>query len=585
MFRRPTSRHRVRFSATIDYKLNSGNWEIMKNFRIFIGSFLLLTATLAAVDSVIAEDAALAVLVPGSGTYSRPISTDSKQAQAFFDQGLRLAWSFYFPESIASYQEAARLDPDSPMPHFGIAHSAGPNPNSRYMKLPDDPKGAGLAAIQKARELAPNGTPKEQDLINALYVLYDKDTNPDRVKRDFAFLDAMRQLHGKYPDDPDIATLFGEAYMNTTRWDYWNPDGSAKPGTAEAKAAFEAAMASEPGHPGANHLYIHLMEASAQPELALPSAQKLESTAPIAGHMVHMPGHIYLRVGEYEKAARTNVRSQIVDQQFAEIWGDTNFPLIGTYPLSHKIHKPHALDFVRFANILQGNYAAASEAARQGAENTGANQAMSSRNQKRIAQSWLVEKIFGKWDFILNTKAPHDGTPYLKGMWSYVKGSALVATGKLSAAENELNHLRQQINADGVNDSGIVPTPASHLLSIAANGLEGELLEAKGDLDGAIAAFTKAVQLEDSNNYIEPPDWPQSMRLYLGAALLAADRAKEAEAVYRKDLEWNQQSGWATLGLFQALQAQGQGEEAELVERRFKSYWRNADTGLERSRI
>lgn len=552
--------------------------------RILLSS-LLLTISLASVGTVAAEQAALAVLVPGTGIYSRTISTDSKQTQAFFDQGLRLAWSFYFPESIASYQEAARLDPKSPMPHFGLAHAAGPNPNSRYRKMPDDPKGAGLAAILKARALAVNGTPREREMISALFVLYDKTTNPDLVKRDFAFLDAMRQLHKKYPDDADIATLFGEAYMNTTRWDYWQEDGTAKPGTAEAKAAFEAAMAAEHDHPGANHLYIHLMEGSTQPELALPSAQKLESVAPIAGHMVHMPGHIYLRVGEYEKAARTNVRSQIVDQQFAKIWGDTNFPLIGTYPLSHKVHKPHALDFVRFANTLQGNYSAASSAAREGANRASADPAMINRGQKRVVQSWMVEKIFGKWSLILNTQEPHNETPYLKGMWSYVKGSALVATGELVKAEAELNNLRQQINTEGVNDTGVDPTPASHLLSLATNGLQGELREAQGDLDGAIEAFRKAVQLEDGNSYIEPPDWPQSMRLYLGAALLAAKRAEDAEAVYRKDLEWNQQSGWATFGLYQAIQAQGRKEEAALLERRFKSYWRNADTELTRSHL
>ena len=560
------------------------NTRFYKLLSLIIASTLAI-GNLAIVNIATAEEAPLAVLVPGSGTYSRSISTDSKQAQAFFDQGLRLAWSFYFPESIASYQEAARLDPKSPMPHFGIAHAAGPNPNSRYRQMPDDPKGAGLAAILKARELAGNGTPQEQDFINALFVLYNKDANPDNRERDFAFLKAMRQLHNKYPDDADIATLFGEAYMNTTRWDYWKPDGSAKSGTAEAQAAFEAAMASEHDHPGANHLYIHLMEGSPQPELALPSAQKLEAIAPIAGHMVHMPGHIYLRVGEYEKAARTNVRSQIVDQQFAEIWGDTNFPLIGTYPLSHKIHRPHALDFVRFANTLQGNYAAASEAARQGADSVGTDPAMINRGQKRIVQSWMVEKIFGQWGLILSTKEPHKETPYLNGMWSYVKGSALVARGKLVEAEAELNNLRQQIDKDGVNDTGVDPTPAAHLLTLAANGLLGELREAQGDLDGAINAFTTAVQLEDGNSYIEPPDWPQSMRLYLGAALLAKGRAKEAEAVYRKDLEWNQQSGWATFGLYQAVEAQGRREEAKLIERRFKSYWRNADTKLKRSHL
>ena len=188
----------------------------------------------------------LAIMIPGGGTYTAPISTDVEDAQAFFDQGLRMAWSFYFPESIASYQEASRLDPDHPMPYWGMAHAIGPNPNSRYQGLPDDPQGTGLEAIRKAMELANNGTAKERDMINAMFVLYNKDAIPDNRERDFAYLDAMRELHDKYPEDPDIATVFGESYMNTTRWDYWNADGSAKPGTAEAKAAFEAAFAHDP---------------------------------------------------------------------------------------------------------------------------------------------------------------------------------------------------------------------------------------------------------------------------------------------------------------------------------------------------
>ena len=427
------------------------------------------------------SDEALAVMVPGGGSYSRPITTDSAEAQAFFDQGLRMAWSFYFVESIASYQEAARLDPDSPMPHFGLAHAAGPNPNSRYGGLPDDPNGAGLAAIRRALALANNGSQRERDMINALFVLYNKDAIPDSRERDFAFVDAMRNLHDQYPDDADIATIFGESYMNTTRWDYWDEDGIAKAGTAEAQAAFESAMRSEHDHPGANHLYIHLMEASAQPELAMPSAQKLESLVPISGHMVHMPGHIYLRVGEYEKAIDINERSQLVDLQFAEIWGDTNFPNIGTYGLSHKAHAPHALDFVRYANMLQGNYAESSAAAQRGADSVGEAVEAVNRGQKRVAHSWIVDKVFGKYDKLHSAQQSHSGTPYLDGMWSYVKGSAHVAKGHMELAENELANVQAQMVAEGVDDTGVGPTPASHVLNLASHALHGEIEEAKGN--------------------------------------------------------------------------------------------------------
>ena len=531
------------------------------------------------------DEGALAIIVPGGGTYSRPISTDSEEAQAFFDQGIRMAWGFYFPESIASYQEAARLDPDSPMPHWGIAHAAGPNPNSRYVGLPDDPQGAGLAAIRRAMELANNGSQLEQDLIAATYVLYNKDAVPDDRERDFAFLAAMRELHDKYPSDADIATVFGEAYMNTTRWDYWEADGSAKPGTTEGKAALETAMALEHDHPGANHLYIHLMEGSDQPELAMPAAQKLEGTLPISGHMVHMPGHIYLRVGEYEKAILSNERSQIVDDQFAEIWGDTNFPLIGTYPLSHKIHKPHALDFVRYANMLQGNYGDSIEAATRNAGNSiGAQRG----GDKTFAHQWVMDKVFGKWDKIHAENEKNKelaDTPYLKGMWAYVMGSAHAARGHIGPAEGELAVIREQMSAEGVNDTGVGPTPADHVLGLAMHALLGEIEQAKGNLDGAILHFGHAVEFQDNLNYTEPPDWSHSIRLYLGAALLEAGRAAEAERVYRKDLEWNQRNGWTTFGLYQALDAQGKDQEAIIVNRQFEELWRNADVELERSRL
>jgi tetratricopeptide (TPR) repeat protein len=531
------------------------------------------------------SDEALALMVPGGGTYSRPIITDSAQAQAFFDQGLRMAWSFYFPESIASYQEASRLDPESPMPYFGLAHAAGPNPNSRYAGLPDDPHGAGWSAIRKALQLANNGSQIERDMINALFVLYNKDAIADNRERDIAFVNVMRNLHAKYPNDADIATLFGESYMNTSRWDYWDANGDAKPGTAEAQSALESAMRSEHDHPGANHLYIHLMEASAQPELAMPAAQKLESTVPISGHMVHMPGHIYLRVGEYEKAIDINERSQLVDLQFAEIWGDTNFPNIGTYGLSHKVHAPHALDFVRYANMLQGNYAEASAAAQRGADSVGAAAEAVNRGEKRVVHSWIIDKVFGKYDKLHSAQQSHSGTPYLDGMWSYVKGSAHLALGHIQLAQSELANIQAQMVADGVDDTGVGPTPASHVLNLANHALQGEIEEAQGNLDAAIDHYNVAIQLQDTLNYTEPPDWSQSMRLYLGAVLLDAGRAEEAEEVYRKDLIWNQQNGWTTFGLFKALEAQGKTQEAIVVERQFRSFFRNADVEITRSHL
>ncbi len=471
------------------------------------------------------------------------------------------------------------------MPYFGLAHVAGPNPNSRPAGLADDPQGAGLKVIRNALERIDNGTERERELINALFVLYDKDAIADDRERDQAYLNTMRELHHKYLDDADIASMFGEAYRNTTSWDYWEPDGSRMDGTAEARAAFEAAMAVEDHHPGANHLYIHLMEASSEPELAMPSAQKLEGIVPISGHMVNMPGHIYPGVGEYEKAIDMNERSQIVDRQFAEVWGDINFPMIGNYALSHRSHVPHALDFVRYGNMLQGNYAASFEAAQRGTASVGRAVEAVNGGEQRVVQSWVVDKVFGKWARILEGERNHSGTPYLDGMWSYVRGCACVADGQFVMAEAELANIQVQAEVDGVDDTGVWPTPASHMLKLAAHALQGEFAEAQGNLDEAIAHCQAAVEMQDANNYTEPPDWSQSMRLYLGAALLDAGRAEDVEAVYRKDLEWNQQNGWSTSGLAQALEAQRKVQDAIIVKRQFDSLWRNADIELELSRL
>jgi tetratricopeptide (TPR) repeat protein len=296
--------------------------------------------------------------------------------------------------------------------------------------------------------------------------------------------------------------------------------------------------------------------------------------------MVHMPGHIYLRVGEYEKAIDINERSQIVDLQFAEVWGDTNFPNIGTYPLSHKAHVPHALDFVRYAHLMQGNYAGASAAAKRGTASLAPE--TTNRVQKRTVHSWVVDKVFGKYDKLLSSQQSRSGTPYLDGMWSYVQGSAHVAKGNLELAEAGLVNIRTQMNAESADSAG---STASQVLNLASHALQGEIEEAKGNLDAAIAHYNMAVNLQDTLSYTEPPHWSQSMRLYLGAALLDAGRAEEAAEIYLEDLQWNQQNGWATFGLYQALEAQGKEQEAIIVKRQFESFFRNADIEITRSHL
>ena len=544
--------------------------------------FLLICVPLSAENKKadLIESEAHAILIPGSGTYSKKISTQNKEAQQFFDQGLRLAWGFYFPESIASYLEAARHDPDHPMPYWGMAHAMGPNPNSRYSGMPDDPKGEGFKAIKKAMDRIENASDMEAKLIHALHTLYDKDTYPDAKRRDQAYLAAMRKLNRDYPNDPDIAALYASSYMSIKRWNYWDDQGEPISETLAVAEALEHIMSNDLSHPGVLHLHIHLIEASAEPERALVAADNLERTIPIVGHVVHMPSHIYVRVGQYQKALEQNIRSQKVDKEFAEIWGDLPLPNLGTYPLSHKIHSGHALDFVRYAASVQGNYDLASKSAWTMANSIKDNQIMIMQGQKRVAAPWQVLKTFAKWDEILELKPKHTGTPYLDGIWSYVKGSAFLAKGNKEGASQELNKLKQIINLPDVDKYRAGATPVSRVLKAAAYGLEGEIFLAGGKYSEAIEAFTLAVAIEDQNNYTEPPDWPHPMRLYLGSALIAAKKFKEAEKVYRRDLDWNKNNGWSLFGLQQSLQLQGKTEEAETIHKEFLLAWQRADVEL-----
>jgi tetratricopeptide (TPR) repeat protein len=529
-----------------------------------------------------ADPADRAVLVAGSGDYSRSISTDSASAQQYFDQGLRLAWGFYFPESIASHQQAARLDPDNPMPYWGMAHAMGPNPNSRYARMPDDPKGEGFKAINKALARLKQASELEKALIQALFVLYDKESIADDNARDRAYLQEMRGLNSKYPDDPDIAALYAASYMSIGRWNYWDKQGNPKDETLPVALALEHIIEKGIDHPGVYHLHIHLIEASMQPARALVSADGLEKTVPIAGHVVHMPAHIYVRTGQYQKAIDNNIRSQQVDKAFAEIWGNSPLPNIGTYPLSHKIHAGHAIDFIRYAATVQGNYEVAIKAAHQASALSAGS---APRNQKRIAAVWLVEKIFGKWHNLLSQQSTPSGLPYLDGIRAYTLGSAYLATDDMPAAEAQLKQLQSLASAANADQYRIGATPASSVLKLASIALQGELLEAGGDLHGAIAAFQKAVALEDLNNYTEPPDWPQPMRQFLGAALLKAGRNEEAEQVYRKDLLWNQKNGWSLFGLQLALRKQGKKAEADTISEQYKVAWSFSNTELTQSHM
>ena len=527
---------------------------------------------------------ALAVIVPRGGTYSRAISTDSEQTQIFFDQGLRFAWGFFFPESIASYQQASLEDPTHPMPYWGMAHAMGPNPNSRYVRMPDDPKGEGLKAITKAKELIGRANPLEAKLINALFVLYDKESISDDNDRDRAYLAVMREINLQHPDDSDVAALYAAAYMSIARWNYWDIEGEPLDETLEVALALEHIMETDMTNPGVLHLHIHLVESSLEPERALISADGLEATVPIAGHVVHMPSHIYVRIGQYDKAIESNVRSQQRDKEFAEIWGDLALPNLGTYPLSHKIHAGHAIDFIRYAATIQGNYEVAIDAADQLKASSNEHQHSMQGYEKNMASPWHLNKIFGKWDALIGQTASHSDTPYLRGMWAYSLGSAYANTGDLDSASEQLKILRAIVDEREVDKTRVTVTSVSGILTLAGHGLEGEIKETRGDLEGAITSYLLAVELEDKGNYTEPPAWAQPMRHYLGAALLKANSPERAEKVYRRDLRWNAENGWSLYGLHESLADQGKTKQAAAAFARYEAAWKHSDTALTASR-
>ena len=521
-----------------------------------------------------------APLLDGIGSYSRPISTDSEWAQRFFDQGLRLTMGYYFPDAVASFQEALRRDPGHPMIYWGIALASGPNPNSRAGGYPDDPHGTSHEAIQQALASIDRASEKEADFIRALAVRFDEATYPERRTRDRAYVDAARDLFDDYPNDPEAGAMLADAQMVISPWDYWNEDGLPRPGAEEAIEALDQVLRRHPDHPWSNHLYIHLFEASQAPQRAEPHADRLERLMPGAGHVVHMPSHIYIPVGRYEDAIASNERSVAADEAFLEAWGDHPFPQITTYPLSSTLHSWHAVDFIRFAATFQGDAARAMEAAREAPGHVPDGVRQSPLGQRLDATVWVTQTVFGEWDAILQEPAPSSDLPYLQGMWRYARGRALTATDELQGARMELEELEAAATNPAMSETLIRSNPAAMILELAAHVLRGEIAAASGDFDAAVSHLRAAARIEEGLTYTEPPDWPFPARHRLGMALLAAERPTEAELVYRRDLESFQENGWALWGLWQSLEAQGRTAEAEEVQDRFRVAWTQADVTL-----
>jgi tetratricopeptide (TPR) repeat protein len=513
----------------------------------------------------------LAPRLQNLGPYIFPVTTRSKKAQAFINQGLNLTYGFNHVEAGRAFREAARLDPDCAMAYWGQALVLGPNINLP-MTPEDEPKASALA--QKAVSLKAKASPRERAYIDAVAKRYSGKAE-DRGARDQAYADSMRELAKRYPEDLDAATLFAEALMDLRPWAYWAPDGKSYPGTDEALAKLESVLAKKPAHPGANHYYIHVLEAKS-PERAEAAADRLRTLMPGAGHMVHMPGHIYMRVGRYADASAVNEAAILADEDYI-----TQCRAQGMYPIGYY---PHNIHFLWSAASMEGRSETAIAAARKvAARVTDENMdQLPFQAGFRVVPYYALTR-FGRWDEMLKEPAPADRFVYLKGTWHYARGVAFAGKGQLDEAEKELAEVSQIASGTALDFTLFSPNKAAAIFGIAPETLAGVIALKKKEFDPAIAHLERAVRIEDGLVYTEPAEWHYPPRELLGAALLEAGRLHEAETVYWEDLRRNPENGWSLFGLSQALAAQDRKDEAAVVDERFRKAWAKADVKLQAS--
>lgn len=509
------------------------------------------------------------------GSLHHPISTTSEQAQRYFDQGLRLTYAFNHEEAIHAFEEAARLDPAAAMAYWGIALALGPNINTPMNKQAER---RASEAVQKASLHSGHVTAAERSYIAALAKRYSaKAKGGSRASLDQAYANAMRAHWRQFPDDPDAGTLFAESLMNLRPWDLWTVEGQPKPGTEEIITTLETVLARSPDHPGACHFYIHAVEASPSPERALSCAERLPALMPGAGHLVHMPAHIYIRLGKYHESTERNAHAARVDQDY--LAGRT---LEGLYADGYYAHNLH---FLWASLAMEGRHVEALKVARQLVGTITDDEARKEKWKEMFLPTPMYTLIrFGKWEAVLKEPVPPKGLPLHTGMWRLGRGLALAATGRLPGAEGELSVLAGLAKRLGRDRTSGQKTERM-LLNIAERLLAGEIAVRRQKYPEAVSHFKEAVKLEDALPYTEPPFWPLPVRHYLGAALLLAGQPEQAEAVYRADLVKNPQNGWALFGLTQSLRAQQKAGEADTAGRQFKTAWAYADVILAASRF
>jgi len=512
-----------------------------------------------------------ATLMAGLGKLHHPIATKSVGAQKFFDQGLTLVYGFNHDEAIRSFRRAAELDPASPMPRWGIALALGPNIN---LDVDREREKAAYDESQRARALVANAPPNERAYVDALVKRYSNDPKADLKALAVQYKDAMRDVTKRYPNDLDAATLYAESLMDLHPWQLWSNDGTPTEGTEDIVAVLESVLRRDPMHIGANHYYIHAVEASRAPGRALASARRLDTLVPAAGHLVHMPAHIYMRTGDYHAAVTSNAKAADVDRKYIAATKAG-----GVYPL---MYYNHNVDFLASAAMMTGQFAEASRAADELVA-----AAMPALDEMPMLEPFGAKKLyvlmrFSRWDEVLALPQPDAKRPLLTLLSHFGRGVAQAALGQASDAKLEqVAYYDARKNISGDMNWGF--NKARSMLAVTDAVFDARVAAAEQQSGAAIDAWRRAVAAEDALNYDEPADWFYPTRESLGAALMRTTRFEDAERVFRDDLARNPKNGRSLFGLWQSLLAQGRDADAARAERDFKAAWIHADSPLKLS--
>lgn len=507
------------------------------------------------------------------GDYHYEISTTNPLVQQYFDQGVRLYYAFNHQEAIRAFRAAQELDASCAMCWWGEALAWGPNIN-----LPMDTPSAiaAYAAMEEALARRSTASAKEQALIDALAVRYAADAPENRAHLDQAYTDAMAQLVSRFTEDIDVGVLYAESLLDLRPWDYWTSEGETQPGIDTALNHLQAALAVDENHPGACHFYIHAVE-ELYPERAVPCAERLANLMPGAGHLVHMPGHIYIRVGRYLDAVTANEHAVHADETYIQ----DQHPGMGMYTAGYY---PHNYDFMAFAAMMIGRSETAIDSA-QKVTSLLPEELFGSAGMDFL-QHWTVRPLqmqvrFSKWQDILNYPEPAQVYPHAKGIWHYASGRAELATGNTDRAKSHLQQLQNIAKQPELAELSMEFNISADLLAIADQVLTGWIAMAEQDNEVGIASLQAAVNSESNLLYGEPPEWSVPVRQELGTALLKAGRPAEAEQVFKEDLAKFPENGWSLYGLMKAHEAQGENAEARAVKSTLDSVWATADVNLD----